>query len=89
MRFGTLHHLVLLTRLDNICEANEESNKQMGTKKNNNRIQYHLHILHMHRRRLFDQEAAANQPTQVNPVAAKAIVALPRIRGRASLSLFR
>jgi hypothetical protein len=89
MRFRTLHHLVLLTRLDNAYEVNEKSNKQMGIRRNNNRIQYRLHILHMHRRRLFGQEVAVRQPTQMHLVAAKAIVALPRIRDRASLSLSR
>jgi hypothetical protein len=89
MRFGTLYHLVLLTRLDSARKANEENNEQMRTKRNNTRIQYRLRILRVHRCRLFDQEPAVLEQTQVLPVAAKAIVALPRIWGRVSLSLFR
>jgi hypothetical protein len=89
MRFGTLYHLVLLTRSDSARKANEENNEQMRTKRNNTRILYRLHILRMHRCRLFDQELAVFQQMQVLPVAAEAIVALPRIRDRVSLSLFR
>jgi hypothetical protein len=75
-------------RLENSCEANKKNNRQMGIKRNNSRIQYRHPILHIHRRRLFGQEVAVCEPSQMHFVAAKAIVALPRVRGRASLSPF-